>query len=93
MARHKRSHIRIWLIPLSVLAGAALLLLGATLGIDSWVGRSATRPFWSLLWHPNAAAAANTLGNAGEVVAAVLAIALTVVAIIVEWPVTATRTA
>ena len=84
MARRKRSHIRIWLIPLSVLAGAALLLLGATLGLDTWVGRVGTRPFWSLLWHPNAAAAANTLSNAGEVVAAVLAIALTVVAIIVE---------
>jgi hypothetical protein len=84
MARRKRSHIRIWLIPLSVLAGASLLLLGATLGVDTWVGRTGARPFWSLLWHPNVAAAANTLGNAGEVVAAVLAIALTVVAIIVE---------
>jgi Predicted membrane protein (DUF2254) len=84
MARRKRSHIRIWLIPLSVLAGAALLLLGATLGVDSWIGRSGAQPFWSLLWHPNATAAANTLSNAGEVVAAVLAIALTVVAIIVE---------
>ena len=84
MARRKPSHIRIWLIPLSVLAGAALLLLGATLGVDSWVGRSGAQPFWGLLWHPNAAAAANTLSNAGEVVAAVLAIALTVVAIIVE---------
>jgi len=84
MARRKPSHIRIWLIPLSVLAGAALVLLGATLGVDSWVGGSGTRPFWALLWHPNAAAAANTLSNAGEVVAAVLAIALTVVAIIVE---------
>ncbi|MGD8863413.1 MAG: DUF2254 family protein, partial [Myxococcales bacterium] len=37
-----------------------------------------------LIVHPNPAAAANTLANAGEIVAAVLAIALTVVAIIVE---------
>ncbi|HKU37185.1 MAG TPA: hypothetical protein VJR89_03540, partial [Polyangiales bacterium] len=71
MARRKRSHIRIWLIPLSVLAGAAVFLLGAALAVDTWLGRSGARPFWTLLWHPNAAAAANTLSNAGEVVAAV----------------------
>jgi hypothetical protein len=84
MVHPKRSHIRIWLIPLSVLTGAAALLLALTLGIDGWIEGAGAHPFWWLLWHPTAAAAANSLGNAGEVVAAVLAIALTVVAIIVE---------
>jgi hypothetical protein len=84
MVHPKRSHIRIWLIPLSVLSGAAGVLLAGTLAIDGWLGGSGTRPYWTLLWHPTPAAAANTLSNAGEVVAAVLAIALTVVAIIVE---------
>jgi hypothetical protein len=80
----RRSHLRIWLIPLSVLSSVAALLLAITLSVDAWFGRSGSRPIWELLSHPNAAAAAATLGNAGEVVAAVLAIALTVVAIIVE---------
>lgn len=84
MVHTKRSHIRIWLIPLSVLAGAAALLLAGTLGVDGWAGGSGALPYWTRLWHPTPAAAANTLSNAGEVVAAVLAIALTVVAIIVE---------
>jgi hypothetical protein len=84
MVHPKRSHIRIWLIPLSVLAGAAVLLLAGTLGVDGWFGGPGALPYWARLWHPTPAAAANTLSNAGEVVAAVLAIALTVVAIIVE---------
>jgi hypothetical protein len=84
MVHPKRSHIRIWLIPLSVLSGAAGVLLAGTLAIDGWLGGSGARPYWTLLWHPTPATAANTLSNAGEVVAAVLAIALTVVAIIVE---------
>jgi hypothetical protein len=84
MAESKRSHTRIWLIPLSVLTGAAGLLLAGTLAVDGFIGGAGAQPYWRLLWHPTPAAAANTLSNAGEVVAAVLAIALTVVAIIVE---------
>ena len=84
MVHPKRSHIRIWLIPPSVLSGAAGLLLAGTLAMDGWLGGAGARPYWTLLWHPTPTAAANTLSNAGEVVAAVLAIALTVVAIIVE---------
>lgn len=83
MTHSRPSTLRIWLIPLSVLLGAAICLLAATLGADVTAQHRWTRVLW-LLVHPNAAAAANTLGNAGEIVAAVLAIALTVVAIIVE---------
>ncbi len=84
MSKSLPSTLRIWLIPFSVLLGvsAALFVLtclvdGSTTSAEPW------RVFW-LVIHPNPAAAANTLGNAGEIVAAVLAIALTVVAIIVE---------
>jgi len=83
MTHSNPSTLRIWLIPLSVLLVAAGCLLAATLSVDL-VQQHASRQVWWLLFHPNAAAAANTLGNAGEIVAAVLAIALTVVAIIVE---------
>lgn len=80
----RRSKLRIWLIPLAMLAGAALCLLAGTLWVDALLGRPVAQGVWTLLIHPNPAAAANTLSSAGEVVAAVLAIALTVVAIIVE---------
>ena len=83
MTHSKPSTLRIWLIPFTVLLGAAGALLALTLSVDV----SDPQRFAALvhrLFHPNAAAAANTLGNAGEIVAAVLAIALTVVAIVVE---------
>jgi hypothetical protein len=83
MTHSKASTLRIWLIPFSLLLAGAGLLLATTLGIDAASLAHPPRIFW-LLFHPTPAAAANTLGNAGEIVAAVLAIALTVVAIIVE---------
>jgi hypothetical protein len=83
MTHSKLSTLRIWLIPFSVLVIAAIALLFLTLGVDA-AGLSHPGQVLWLLFHPNPAAAANTLGNAGEIVAAVLAIALTVVAIIVE---------
>src|SRR5262245_9842016 len=83
MTHSKPSTLRIWLIPLAVLLVAACLLLASTLSLDLAQQDRSLRVLW-LLFHPNPTAAANTLGNAGEIVAAVLAIALTVVAIIVE---------
>jgi uncharacterized membrane protein len=83
MTHSKASTLRIWLIPLSVLLAASGVLLTATLWVDSTHLTHTARVLWRM-FHPNPAAAANTLGNAGEIVAAVLAIALTVVSIIVE---------
>lgn len=83
MAHPTASPWRIWLLPLSVLLGLSLTLFVLTCLADS----SALGDPWALfrlVIHPNPSAAANTLGNAGEIVAAVLAIAITVVAIIVE---------
>ncbi len=77
------STLRIWLIPLSVLGGIALTIFVLTCLIDASLLHDPVHIFWTVV-HPNPAAAANTLGNAGEIVAAVLAIAITVVAIIVE---------
>lgn len=74
------STARIWLLPLSILASASLLVFIGAFWFDSDGDLSLLR----LLWHPDPTAASETLANAGEVVAAVLGIAITVVAIIVE---------
>jgi hypothetical protein len=74
---------RVWLIPFSglVLAGLALLAITAWVESLSDVWLEALFPFVGRL---ETAAAIETLSNAAEVVAAVLAIAITVVAIVVE---------
>jgi len=83
MTHSKPASLRIWLIPLSVLLLASACTLFVTLWVDSRMLRHGTDVLF-LMFHPNPAAAATTLGNAGEIVAAVLAIALTVVSIVVE---------
>jgi hypothetical protein len=83
MTHSKFWTLRIWLLPFSVLLTAAVLLLGATLWVDSLRLTGSAHVLFRM-FHPNPAAAAATLGNAGEIVAAVLAIALTVVSIVVE---------
>ncbi|MEM9865173.1 MAG: DUF2254 family protein [Myxococcota bacterium] len=76
---HARS-LRIWLLPLLLLLGAALAVFVLTFYVDSGGSFSEL----SLLLRPSPDAAAGTIASAGEVVAAVLGIAITVVAIIVE---------
>jgi hypothetical protein len=83
MATRSPAATRIWLLPLSIVGGICLCLLAATLAIDASGSRDPAHVF-SLLTHPNPDAAFNTLTNTGDIVAAVLAIALTVVAIVVE---------
>ena len=73
----------IWLRPFLALLAAATLLFFASFFADQWLlGRP--RSFVDLLFSPHSESAANTLGNVAEVVAAVLGVAITVVAIIVE---------
>jgi uncharacterized membrane protein len=83
MATRLPAAARTWLLPLSIVGGAALTLFVLTYVIDASASADPLHVL-HLLTRPNPAAAANTLANAGEIVAAVLAIALTVVAIIVE---------
>jgi len=73
----------IWLTPLLLLLGGALVVFVFTFLVDTAHEPDPVRVLY-LLFEPSPAAAANALSNAGEVAAAVLAIALTVVAIIVE---------
>ncbi|MEM1413977.1 MAG: DUF2254 family protein [Myxococcota bacterium] len=75
-----RSSLRIWLLPLLILLSGALAVFVFTFLVDSEGQVTRLR----LLYEPNPMAAANTISSAGEVVAAVLGIAITVVAIIVE---------
>lgn len=76
----RTSPFRIWLLPLSLLVGAAVAVFVTTYAIDAAGAPGA----WALLAQPNAESLFSTLSNAAEVVAAVLGIAITVVAIIVE---------
>lgn len=80
---HKPSLFRIWLLPFSLLLGVAFAFFVLSFVTDAWNEGGLTRML-QLITHPNPQSAANTLSNAGEVVAAVLAIAITVVAIVVE---------
>ncbi|MDD9932671.1 MAG: DUF2254 domain-containing protein [Myxococcales bacterium] len=83
MAASSHDKGRIWLLPFSILAGVALSVFVLTHLVDASGSADPWRVL-DLIIHPNPQAAASTLANAGEIVAAVLAIALTVVAIIVE---------
>lgn len=77
------SELRVWLYPLTLLLGAALAVFVLTVFFDAAHSPDPWRVL-QLVLEPNPNSAQNTLGSAGEVVAAVLAIAITVVAIIVE---------
>lgn len=77
------SATRIWLLPLLLLASTGFGLFLLTYMADALSSADPLAVVLRLL-RPNPQAAANTLANAGEIVAAVLAIALTVVAIVVE---------
>ena len=72
--------LRIWLLPFSLLVFATVTVLLGWFWFDSDGDLSRL----SLFIHPNAASAEGTVGNAAEVLAAVLGIAVTVVAIVVE---------
>jgi hypothetical protein len=77
------SELRVWLYPLSMLLSAALALFVLTVLVDA---QSTSQPWHivDLIFRPTLASAQHTVGNASEIITAVLAIAITVVAIIVE---------
>jgi hypothetical protein len=79
----RQAHTRIWLLPLSIVAGASLSVFVLSYWIDASLSANPVHAL-SLVFHPNPQAAATTLSNAAEVTAAVLGVALTVVAIVVE---------
>ena len=79
VAFEKKSFGGVWLLPFSVLLSLSLSLLIITISFDFQL-----QDGLRLLWRPHPDAAANVIGNAGEIVAGILAIAITVVAIVVE---------
>lgn len=76
-----RRALRIWLLPLSILLFTYILLAFGVFYIDTG---GELGGIIELIFHPNSNTAAELLGNFPEVVTAVLGIAITVVAIIVE---------
>ena len=81
--RRGASLFSIWFLPFSVLCGTALAVFVLSFGIDA-MDQANPAAAWRLIVHPNPASALGALSNAAEVVAAVLGIAITVVAIVVE---------
>ena len=79
----RTSPFRIWLLPFSILVGTSLAVFVITFVIDT-ADEPDPAAVWRLLFHPNPSSALGAISNAAEVVAAVLGIAITVVAIIVE---------
>ncbi|MFW6067572.1 MAG: DUF2254 family protein [Myxococcota bacterium] len=80
---HRPHMLRTWLLPLSILLGCALAVFLLLFWIDA-AGEQHPLAALRLFFQPNPDSAMGTLSNAAEVVAAVLAIAITVVAIVVE---------
>ena len=77
---HDQNWIRIWLLPLSVLMGIGMTVFILSYALDA----DSLGTLWGRLVNPNPSAGQSTLGSAGEVISAVLGIAITVVAIVVE---------
>ena len=71
---------RIWLLPLSILMGAGL----SVFVLSYWLDAGDVSTLWDRLVHPNPSSGQDALGGAAEVISAVLGIAITVVAIVVE---------
>jgi PAS domain-containing protein len=83
MTRETATALRVWLFPLSILLGVAFTLFALTCLGDALSTANPWR-LLQLLAHPDPQSAATTLANAGQIVSSVLAIAITVVAIVVE---------
>lgn len=75
--------VRIWAVPFLLLALSFTVVFLTSFGIDV-LDEDEPRRVWELLAEPNPTSALGALSNAAEVVAAVLGIAITVVAIVVE---------
>lgn len=77
------SELRVWLYPLSILLGSAVAIFVVSVLLDAGTAAHPEHVIDRIL-EPNPGSAQTTLASAGEVASAVLAIAITVVAIIVE---------
>lgn len=77
------SPFRIWILPFVLLLGSAIVVFVATFLADTY-DEADPGAIWGLLVHPNPTSALDAISNAAEVVAAVLGVAITVVAIVVE---------
>ncbi|MGE0786517.1 MAG: DUF2254 family protein [Sandaracinaceae bacterium] len=82
-ADRRTSPFRIWLLPFGLLISTAVVVFAVGFGLDAWDEPSPSAVL-TLLWRPNPQSVLGALSSAAEVVAAVLGIAITVVAIVVE---------
>lgn len=79
----RSSPFRIWLLPFSLLLGSAIIVFAISFALDAY-DEANPSAVAGLILNPNPASALGAISNAAEVVAAVLGIAITVVAIVVE---------
>lgn len=82
-ARSGSGPFRIWGLPFILLLGTAVVVFVGLFSIDA-LDEANPAAVWGLIINPNPRSALGALSNAAEVVAAVLGIAITVVAIVVE---------
>ena len=79
------SRVRIWLYPLVLLGGTAVVWFLVLLGLDYLLTFAGTsQQFWTRLSGYNAQDVQQALGNLPEVVAAILGISITVVSIVLQ---------
>src|SRR5438132_1523541 len=74
--------VRIWLIPFLALCFVTITLYGISFTLD--MAGSTAKHIKDVLFNPSPEGAAASLGNVGQVIAGVLAVAITVVSIIVQ---------
>ncbi len=77
------STFRTWLLPFSVLLGSSVAVFVVTMVFDTF-DEDNPGGIWALIVQPSPTSALGAISNAAEVVAAVLGVAITVVAIVVE---------
>lgn len=77
------SAFRIWGLPFGLLLGTSVLVFLVTFAADAF-DEASPAAVWGLIINPNPTSALGAISNAAEVVAAVLGVAITVVAIVVE---------
>lgn len=80
MSKVQSGGLRTWLLPFTILLSASLAVFLFAFQFDADLGSGRL----GMIFHPNGSIAADTIQNSADVIAGILGIAITVVAIVVE---------